>query len=311
LQVNVGPVSTAPARSGWASHGAPQFGRRYAKTGYTDRLQGSVAQVQIWNRIVPPTEGVRVAADRVGYWRLNDQVGSTTGEEGGTRTLTLRGGASIYHLDPPDPNDPPPDVVPQQPLVGTGDLVLGGGSDDAYTTSPVLGLSGSFSVSVRVEIAALCTSGHDQVVLSQPAGLKSRFMVKCGQYTRPGSSTPVTAWQAVLANASGTGQVVVTDDTHLPDSARTDGQLLVVTYNEFTQELRLYVDGQLAGGATQTATTGGTADGGLRLGSALPDPAGVTPDAFAGVLDDVRVYVGVLDPTTIQLLNSTSEHLEW
>jgi Concanavalin A-like lectin/glucanases superfamily len=310
LQVNVGPAAVAPARSGWAAHGALQFGRRYAKTGYTESLQGSIAQVQAFDRIVPPVEGVQLAAERVAYWRLNDQASASTPEEGGPRTLTLRNGAAIYHLDPPDPDAPPPDVVPRQPLVGDGDLVLGGGVDDAYTATPVLGLSGSFSVAVRAQVAAVCTSGHDQVVLSQPATATSRFMIKCGQYTRQGSAAPVTTWQAVLANPAGTSQVMVVDDTHLPDAGRTDGQLLVVTYNEFTQELRLYVDGQLASSAIQPATAGGTTDGGLRLGSGLPDAAGATVDNFAGIVDDVRVYIGVLDLTTIQMLNSSTEHLE-
>lgn len=312
LQVDVDTASTGAHRSVMASYGAIQIGRRGQKTGYVEPLRGQIADLRLFDRIVPPTEGVRIAARRVAYWRLNDYVDpnampKTTPEQEGTRVLVLGTGASVYHYVEPDPDAPPPDTWPDPALVGDGHLVLTG-AGDARTTSPVAGVTGSYSVSVRVRPAAVCVAGHNQAVLSQPGANASRFILRCA-VTGNGPR-----WQLVLVNndATNAGQKVITDDTRAPSPTQSQGQLLTFTVNQFTGEVRFYVDGVLAESAknqTFSSAWTGTADGGLRIGSAIADGTGAASDPFSGLVDEVRVYSGVLDPSIVQLLNASQEQL--
>jgi hypothetical protein len=276
-------------------------------------LRGELADIALYDRVVPAAEAQRVAVKRLAYWRLNDVTDPganplTTPEHEGDRALTLRGNASIYHVPEPDPEEPPPDVPPPPALLGTGHLALGGGVDDAVTTVPMLGLSGSYSVTARVRIAATCTAGHPQAVIAQPGANASRFVIRCAM-TDNGPR-----WQLVLVRNDRTdaGQVVVTDDSHLPDPSRSDGQLLALTYNAVTDIVNFYVDGHLAESAKDRAyddTWTGVTDGGLRVGSALSDGTGSVPDHFSGLVDDVRLYAGVLDAEMITVLNATQEQI--
>ncbi|NUT36388.1 MAG: LamG domain-containing protein [Hamadaea sp.] len=310
LQVDVDPATVGAHRSTWRAHGPVQVGRRIDRAGYRDPLQGVVADVQLYDRLVPPVEGARLAAKRTAYWRLNTVVDpqaatKVSAEHGGGRSLTLRGGAAIYTYPEPNSDDPPPEEPPAPALVGAGHLILGGGSDDAITTAPIIGLTGSYSVSLRVRVATACTSGHNQAVISQPGANASRFIVRCGWTTNG------PRWQLVLVydDRTNAGQKVITDEIHTPDPNKSDGHLLAFTFNEYSGEARLYVDGQPSISGTQTfvPTWTGTTDGGLILGAAKPDGTGATPDHFSGLIDDVRIYSGVLSSEWITFLNSTQE----
>jgi hypothetical protein len=65
------------------------------------------------------------------------------------------------------------------------------------------------------------------------------------------------------------------------------------------------VDGQLAGSARAVHSSAWDATGGLQVGRAFID--GVWREYLAGAVDEVRVYSGVLDATTIQQLNQLVE----
>jgi hypothetical protein len=91
----------------------------------------------------------------------------------------------------------------------------------------------------------------------------------------------------------------VYDDQVLP-AAGSSGTHLAVVYNSFTNEVRLYVNGQLADAAQGRHDKVWQANGGFQVARAKQN--GAWGQYFAGVIDDVRVYEGAADPTLVQRL---------
>ncbi|MGY3520231.1 LamG-like jellyroll fold domain-containing protein [Micromonospora sp. PTRAS2] len=306
------PVSSA-RRSAWESRGAIQIGRRLAKSGHTDYFQGSVADLAVFNRLVTPTEVVQLATlkpSRLSYWAfdtatdvdgLPETSDAVSPEHSGeaTRNMTLRNGASLFTYDP-DAFPPPLETA----LVGAGHMQLDGVDDHADVPTGVT-TTGSYSVTARVKLASDCN--RDMVVLSQAGSHTSPYIVRC----RLVGAIP--RWELVLSEADAAGtpaQTLVFDDQRLAtvDQGGSDGENLTLTYNDFLNEVRLYVDGQLAVTGRAPHYTTWQADGGLQIGRAKQNDAWV--GNFAGVIDEVRIYEGVLDQSTIQMLNNTIEQPE-
>ncbi|WP_406062942.1 LamG-like jellyroll fold domain-containing protein [Micromonospora sp. NBC_00860] len=314
LYVNGSLSATATATAQWASHGNLQLGRRTERAGYTWAWRGGLADVAVYDRMLGTAEIKSLAAPRLQrqvYWSLdggdvpddnpNVTVSPETVNDGATpdpnRSLTLYNGASLMVPDPED-------IFAEPALVGAGHMVLDGMS--GYAASPValVGQTRSFSVAVRAKLAAACA--REQVVLSQPGAKVSRFRLRC--VTVNGQMR----WQLSLADndAVNGATTVLVDDVHLPDPDDADGQHLVVTYNAFTHEVFLYVNGELAVSAqgTDDGTWNGP-DKGVQVGRALLDGSQQSPvygGYLSGLVDEVRVYSGVLDPATVVRLASTT-----
>jgi hypothetical protein len=293
LYVNGTSVTSAPRRSAWSSHGAVQIGRGMDKSWYNNHFHGDLAEVTMFNRLVVAEEAAKLAElkpTRRGYWQLNGQTGGVSPELTGGPGLTLEGGASIAVLDLfADP--------PVLPMVGQGELRLDGIDDRAVTAGPLIDTDRSFTVAVRARVASP-DPGPAMTVLSQRGNSQaSGFIVRRNAANRWELAMPAT-------DTAGAVEVRAADDQALPNTA-LEGQLLVLTYNALTNELRLYVDGQLAQSARATRITAWDANGGLQVGRAYID--GQWREPFAGAVDEVRVYAGVLDATTIQQLNQISE----
>ncbi|MFD0591605.1 LamG domain-containing protein [Catellatospora coxensis] len=195
-----------------------------------------------------------------------------------------------------------PEELPTEALVGEGHLNFNGSSDYAFTASKLVGQTTSFSISARVRLAAQCA--NEQVVMSQPGTNVSRFEVRC-------LATPQgNRWQLVLNDVDqvGSAQTIVTDNTHAPDPSLAKGEHLAVTYNGLTGEVKLYVRGELALSAIATLTTAWNgSDGGIQIGRALTGAgAGLYNRFFSGDIDEVRIYTGVIDETTVAQLSSTT-----
>ncbi|HEX8628375.1 MAG TPA: LamG-like jellyroll fold domain-containing protein [Catenuloplanes sp.] len=285
LYVNGQLQSTVQRRSAWRSHGPVQIGRRTAKSGYTGHWTGDIADVSVYDRVVAAreiTEVSRVRAVRVGYWPLEVESGGRSPGDAGA-DLLLGGGARVYTADP--------NIVPpiDAPLVGAGHLVLDGVDDHARTDRPVATTDGSFSVAMRVRLSS-GTCGKNMTAVSQAGSAASAFAIRC---------TAANRWELVLPHTDGAHApaTVVFDNAHEP-TADQIGQQVAVTYNSFLDEVKLYVDGQVAATGTGRHAAAWKSNGGLQVGRSLTN--GVFGDYLAGVVDDVRVYTGVADDTMIQ-----------
>ncbi|WP_031010005.1 LamG domain-containing protein [Streptomyces sp. NRRL F-5727] len=303
LYVNKDLKATAVRRSVWQSYGDLQIGRTIAKSGYRDFFNGDMAEVRVFDRILPAAqvaELMTVRPVRKGYWQLNttspDSI--TSPEFAGGQPLTLAGGALIEQ----------PNTEMGGGLVGTGHLKLNGAGAYASTaTAPITG-AGSFTITARVRLAALSTA--PQTVLSLPGNNANRIKV----LYKPGPDGIADArWTVVVAekdDAVAPAERSLADGVRLPD---TDGlgQHLAVVYDAVANEIRLYVDGQLdASRAVRRDTTLWAATRGLQVGRSLVG----APEYFSGLIDEVRVYNGAADLTGVMQLNQTGEfgeHGEW
>ncbi|MFE0271632.1 LamG domain-containing protein [Streptomyces sp. NPDC058992] len=291
LYVNQTLKGTAQRPSVWKSYGSLQIGRSTAKTGYENHFTGDLAEVRIFDRVLPQAqvaELMTVKPQRKGYWQLDSATNGSSAETGGGTALNLAGDASVYRLDCPDPD---PLLCDQQsPLVGDGHLLLDGDGDHASTsTAPVTGAT-SFTVSARAQLTSL-DPVKSQTVLSLPGVNANRFAVRYRADDTGGK------WELAVAKTDTAAAETVTfvDDQELPDTGGS-GQHLAVVYDAFANEIRLYVNGQLASSAYGVDSTLWTANGGLQVGrSALGDS-----EYFAGALDEVRAYTGAADPVAVR-----------
>ncbi|MEV7237574.1 LamG domain-containing protein [Streptomyces sp. NPDC051020] len=222
-----------------------------------------------------------VKPQRKGYWQLDTATNGVSAETGNGAGLTLAGNASIYR-----PADPLFDTAP---LVGEGNLVLDGDGDYAATaTAPVTGGS-SFTISARALLTSLDAT-KSQTVLSLPGTAANRVQVRYQAATQQ--------WELAVAESdSATADVkVFNDDQELPDTDGS-GQHLAVVYDAFANEIRLYVNGQLASTAHGAEETLWSATGGLQVGRSALDGGS---EYFAGAIDEVRAYSGAADPVAIR-----------
>ncbi|WP_327694871.1 LamG domain-containing protein [Streptomyces sp. NBC_00459] len=283
LYINKDLKAATTRRSTWKSYGPLQIGRSTAKSGYRDNFAGDLAEVRVFDRVLPTAqvaELMTVKPDRKGYWQLDQATNGSVTETGGGQALTLAGNASIYR-----PADPLFDTAA---LVGDGNLVLDGDGDYASTaTAPVTGNT-SFTVTARAQLTSLDPE-KSQTVLSLPGANTNRVQVRYQATTGQ--------WELAVAKTDVAAPSVVTftDDQELPDTGGS-GQHLAVVYDAFANSIRLYVEGQLVAGAYGTDNTLWSATGGLQVGRSLRGAS----EYFAGAIDEVRVYSGAADPVAVQ-----------
>ncbi|GIF73372.1 hypothetical protein Asi02nite_28900 [Asanoa siamensis] len=279
-------------RSRLAARGAVQIGRHLELGTYTNYLNGDVADVSLFNRVVVPNEGgpiSEVKATRKGYWPVDTAPGGVSPEHRAGQPLTLGGGA-VLGVD--DPFGDPPSI----PMLGAGELRLDGVDDYAATASAPVPTDHSFSVVARVRVASI-DPGQPQAVLSQPGAHTSAFVVRRNAANR---------WELMMTKTDTVGADKVTAyDSEAEQTDELWGQQVALTYNAFTNEVKLYVDGQPT--VTGKAVNGAAwnASGGLQVGRAFLD--GVWAEYFNGAVDEIRTYSGVLDATTVQLLNQPGD----
>jgi hypothetical protein len=295
LYINKDSKGVASRRSVWRSYGPLQLGRTTAKSGYRDNFHGDLAEVRVFDRVLPAAqvaEMMTVKPERKNYWQLDSATSGSSPDTGAGQALKLAGNSYI-HLAPTDPLSADP-----FPMVGNGHMVLDGDGDYATTaTAPVTGAA-SFTVTARTQLTTL-NPEKAQTVLSLPGAAANRLTVRY----RPGpdAETP-SMWELAVAESDSATATVksFTDDQELPDNDPA-GQHLAVVYDAFANEIRLYVNGMLADIAHGTDDTLWAATGALQVGrSAL----GGGSEYFAGAIDEVRVYSGAADKTAIQQMSN-------
>lgn len=285
IYVNNQLKGTAKRTVDWPALGALQIGRAVSKSGYRDNFVGDLAEVRAFDRVLPAAqvgELMTVKPQRKGYWPLDALTdGSAANVQQSGQPLSVSGNATVYR-----PADP---LFDEPALAGEGHLVLDGDGDWAATATPPVTGNSSFTITARAQLTTL-DSTRSQTVFSLPGAQADRAVVRYQAATGQ--------WELAVSKQDTAGAEVTafTDDQELP-TADAPGQHLALVYDAFANELRLYVEGQLAATAHGTDDTLWAATGGLQVGRSL---RGGGSEYFAGALDEVRVYAGAVDPRGIR-----------
>jgi hypothetical protein len=298
LYVNGTSVGTAEA-SPAASGGDLLIGRDADGNNWN----GLLADVRVWNRVVVSTEATALAArapERQGYWQLNTASDGASPELGGGPQLTLAGDASIRTTPESscDVLEDPDCVPPSDPIVGTGDLLLDGDGDYASTADPVVDTDDSFTVTALVRLDDPDAT-RDMAVLAAPGEHTNAFVVRYAAATH--------SWELAMSHADSSDAEVTAVRTYANPGDTTGVQALAVVYDDSADQIRLYVDRQLAATAQVSLASSDTwhATGGLQVGRALT--ADGWGEYFDGRIDEVRAYAGVLSTTAIVQVGSGVE----
>jgi hypothetical protein len=282
-------------RTTWNAGGAVQIGRKLALDGYLGHLKGTVADVKIHDRVIPPAEGQELGGiqpRQLAYWPLDASASGISPEVGGGTGLTLGGGASVYLPDDScDPEADPECVPPAEPLWGDGHLALNGTNAYATRAAGVLSAEDSFTLTARARLASTGSTA-DQTVLSLSGARGSAVTVK---YLAASNR-----WQLKVTDADATAPVVTTvlDHGDLP-SAEGDGDHLALVHNAVFGDVLLYVNGVAVAEAPWDNTWDFTTTS-LQVGRTLTGTAG--SEYFSGAVDEVRMYQGPLDASLVTLV---------
>lgn len=279
-------------RTKWNATGGVQIGRKLALDGYTSHFKGSVADVKVYDRVVPEAEGEAlggISARQLSYWQVDGDTNGVSPEEAGGAGLTLGGGAGIYVPDESCDTEADPECVPPaEPLWGDGHLVLNGTGAHGKRAAGLLAKEDSFTLTARARLAAADPT-KDQTVMSLAGARGSALTVKYAASAK--------RWQLAVTNKDETGARVSTVDAKgvMPSSAG-DGDHLTLVYSAVFGDALLYVDGTLAAqvpwdNAWDFTTTS------LQIGRIL---TGTTPSGFFdGAVDELRVFRGALDASAV------------
>ena len=254
-QIEVNPFNET-AKTSWIGRGA------------TSWFAGDIADVRVWFRVATETE---IADDArptgpVVNWQFEDQ--STTGvvvdSSGNGAHGTVTGGVAYTDEGHPTPE-------------GNADIDRGAvslnGTNGAVTTRARLLTDQSFTVAGWVR---LDDGTRDATAVGQDGGLQLKYAAacRCWTFTLPGTDGggPVTV--------AATAEATLNTWTHLAG-----------VYDAAAGTATLYVDDNPV--ATATASTSGNATGEFAVGRTKVGDK--NREWFAGEIDDVLAYQGVLD----------------
>ncbi|MBL1108800.1 LamG domain-containing protein [Streptomyces sp. 5-8] len=277
----------------WNATGALQIGRKLSPAGYINPLLGSVADVKLHDRVIPPTEGQELGGiqpHQLAYWQLDQAAAGVSPETNGGTGLSLGGGASVYVPDDScDPEADPDCVPPAAPLWGDGNLVLNG--TGAYATragTGPLSAQDSFTLTARARLAS-ADPAVDETVLSLAGANGSAIKVRY--------QTSSDRWQLVVTSADSASPVTTTVlDNADPPSSEGDGDHLALVYNAVFGDVLLYVNGTAVADASWDNTWDFSTTS-LQVGRALTGKT--AGEYFSGAVDEVRMYQGPLDASLV------------
>jgi hypothetical protein len=297
LYVNGKSVATSARRSMPRAYGQLQIGSRLQHGRYTDQWHGDLGDIRVFDRITVTLDVTMLFAlvpQRLAYWQLNEGAETSTPEIDGGPALTLAGGPTFYRAV---------DEFSIPPLVGEGHLELDGVDDYAASAGPIAPTVDGYTVTARVRLASL-QAEKPMTVLSQSGTRTSAFRVRYAPDADGGR------WELVLPHAddTSTDPAKHTTVSNLLPTSQDSGIFLAVVHDNFADEVRLYVDGQLVDGvSTAPFAHAWKSTGGLQIGRALV--AGTYGEHLSGAVDDVRVYSGIADQTMVQLLGQPVNEL--
>jgi hypothetical protein len=274
----------APATVDWDATGPLTLGRMLSSGAYTGLLEARVYDFKVFPRAV--------ASDDV-YDLANAPLARYDFEQNSTATAyDGSGNGNGNHLTRPS------GTTTWWPSAHRGASM--NFSSDGYLQSsgPVLDTSNSYSVSAWVYLTA--SSLWNRTAVSQDGGNTSAFVLKYNNWdgnnrwafqTQP---TDSTAGASVALSAN--NAAVLNRWTHL-----------VGVYDDGADQVRLYVNGALAGSAAMTADFAAT--GALNIGSSLY--GGSRGDFWPGHVDGVAVYQEALTANDVSTLHGQAPSLRW
>ncbi|WP_433365247.1 LamG domain-containing protein [Streptosporangium sp. CA-115845] len=241
-------------------HGAGQFTIGRAM-GTSDRFGGGVDDVRVWDRGVYRQEVAGLASHPAapeGHWRLDETSGTVAADSSGKDRPATASGAYTW----------------SEGWIG-GAADFAGTTGQLVTAEPVVRTDRSFTVAAWLK---LTDKADYRTAVSQDGVNRSAFYLQYDKaqdrwrFNMPTADTNDTNWTGPFS----LNPAQLNTWTHL-----------VGVYDHANNELRLYVDGNRESATTFTTPWNGT--GPLAIGRAIK---GV--NRWAGGIDDVRVYTGVL-----------------
>lgn len=265
--------------------GSVQIGRTIWDGRYVDPWKGGIDEVRLYDRVLSEGEiYAMVSQDNVaaGLWKFDETAGSTASNtiEGG-QAMVLAGGAQFG-----------------KGAVGNA-LKLSGTGQHAATKDPVLRTDQSFSVAGWVQLDQAPTVNNPATAIAQEGLSVSGFFLGYRQYAEGGKwefyassgDGPSSGRPADTAVSSGLGAQLGTP-THL-----------TATYNAQNKEMKLYVNGALAG--TVVRANPGHVTGPLVAGRGKFN--GNLGHQWNGWVDEVRVFSRALGSGEVEAFVSRDD----
>lgn len=278
------PGDSVARRSLWNATNTVQIGRSLDAGNYGHFFAGDLADVRVFDRLVVPDEAEylgTVMPRRTAYWQLNSASGTSSPEYLNQAPMSLQQGAAIFNGSPDD-----------EPVLGSGHLELNGTTGFATTGESLIDTRKSFSVVTRARPTAV-TAAHDMTVMALRGNATNLVEIKY--------AAELDAWQLVVASADNATAEKITIEHQIPPSADAHGQSLAVTYDAFTGQLSMWVNGVVAERNVESFTTSWPITD-IQLGRGFGDDS-----FFSGAIDDTRVYNGSCYPSMIADLSIPHE----
>ncbi|WP_203884732.1 LamG domain-containing protein [Planotetraspora kaengkrachanensis] len=323
LYVNGQAGSPVAAPSAWQSAGGLQLGRVLGQGGYRDYWKGSLDDIEVFDRVVTGPEAQKLAAPKppavAGRWMLNSAPDGVTPDSSPAKLgATLSGGARIgadFYADwlVGDFNGINADGQ-EEP---DGGLVLDGVDGYAATAASPLDTTQSFTIAGWASMPNgmpdcpedKALADCDMTVLSLQGNgehpYNSAFTLRWHVMGRgDAENQPWGIWQVEMPDKDAPGAVRAVASHSYRFGSFSPWTHLAVVYDAGRKQLRLYVDGQLENSQQAVSTVDGVepfaGTGGLQFGRNWSE--GEAGEYFAGPIDDVWAYQGVLSDAKIRLL---------
>ncbi|MEV7034182.1 LamG domain-containing protein [Streptomyces sp. NPDC093272] len=301
LYVNGVKAGETDLQADWYAGGAVQIGAGSYDGQPGSFFPGQIDDVRLFDRPVSVGEVQQLFKQRPvlkGRWMFEQSSGTTVtspddSPEG--RAMTLNGGAQLG-----------------AGMIGDHGLQLDGVNDYAATASMPIDTSASFTVTAWAQAAA--TPSHNAAVVSGEGTNQSAFDLRFV----PDAKDPVGLgrWELAVPDKDGTdASVELVDNTEFYNV--TDWNHLAVTYDGFTKEARLYVNGILQEVACKDDDGDGAADESgctdllawaedvltFKAGKSFQVGHSKSGEYFPGVIDDVWAFQGALNDSQVEELS--------
>nr|WP_239062514.1 LamG domain-containing protein [Streptomyces sp. SID13031] len=254
----------------WQAAGPLTVGREKWNGVLANPWKGAIDEVQVYDRVLTDAEvraGVGRDNVRTGQWKFDELSGTTARNDlDGGADLVLTGNARLTGAS--------------GGAIGGGLSLPNGDARDYASGGPVVRTDQSYTVGAWVNLSNLPSDGNTRTALSAEGGVNSAFLL--GYRAAEGGKWELHVPSTDTLNPR-PGDSAVRSDVAAQLNTWTH---LAGVYDAQAHQLRLYVNGKLAGTTAQNA--GFDATGPLTVGRGKWD--GIQTNPWQGVIDDVRAY---------------------